>query len=303
MHKLAHIAFWALGIIWGSNFIYMKMAAVYVSAEQIVLLRVFFGFIPVALFALFSGAIKLSHLRHLKHFIMMALLATLAYYYGFAKGTSLLDSGIAGALSGSIPIFALLLALLLKQARPSAANIAGLCTGFLGICLIAAPFDSTTHGASLEGSLYMALGSLSLGASFIYAKRFILPLGISGVALTCYQLGLALLVLLCTTELEGITRMAQDTHTLLGVILGLGTLGTGIAYLSYYYIIDKLGAVTAASASYIPPVVALFIGAVIAGEHIEVNDYLSASLILGAVVLTQYKPSTSRSKPVRCEAA
>ena len=43
-------------------------------------------------------------------------------------------------------------------------------------------------------------------------------------------------------------------------MVGLGILGTGVAYVLYYFIVDHLGAVTASSATYIPPVVALGIG-------------------------------------------
>ena len=97
MKQLPMILFWALGIIWGSNFIYMKLAAVHITPLQIVFWRVAFGFIPVAIYAYFKGTLKLTHAKHIGHFLVMAVIATIAYYYGFAKGTSLLFSGVAGA--------------------------------------------------------------------------------------------------------------------------------------------------------------------------------------------------------------
>ncbi|GAM64198.1 permease [Vibrio ishigakensis] len=51
-----------------------------------------------------------------------------------------------------------------------------------------------------------------------------------------------------------------------------------MAYLCYYFIIEKLGALTASSVTYIPPVVALAIGGGLLGEAIELRDYLATVL-------------------------
>ncbi len=108
--RMPAIAFCLLGIIWGSNFIYMKMASALITPTQIVFFRVLFGFLPVTAYALFKGDLSINHFRHTGHFLIMALLATSIYYYGFAKGTSLLLSGVAGAVSGAIPLFSFILA-------------------------------------------------------------------------------------------------------------------------------------------------------------------------------------------------
>ncbi len=66
-------------------------------------------------------------------------------------------------------------------------------------------------------------------------------------------MGLALAFLALVTDLDGITAGADDTRTLVGLVLGLGLLGTGLAYILYYVIVDRLGGVTASGATYIPP--------------------------------------------------
>lgn len=289
MKQLPFILFWALGIIWGSNFIYMKLAAAHITPLQIVFWRVAFGFIPVAIYAYFKGTLQLSHAKHIGHFLVMAVIATIAYYYGFAKGTSLLFSGVAGALSGSIPLFSFILAMLfLVEEKASTYKIIGIITGFIGVLLIARPFGADLASTNIEGVAYMVMGSLSVGASFVYAKKFILPLKIASPALTTYQLGLSLILLMLITEFDGIGNVWQDTHAAAGLIIGLGILGTGLAYIIYYYIIEKLGAVTAASVTYIPPIVALAIGAVLVGEAISLWDYLgTAAIFLGVILINK----------------
>ena len=71
-----------------------------------------FGFIPVVIYAGSKGTLSWKHLKPAGHFLEMALLATTLYSFGFARGTSLLLSGVAGAVSGAIPLFSFLLALL-----------------------------------------------------------------------------------------------------------------------------------------------------------------------------------------------
>jgi drug/metabolite transporter (DMT)-like permease len=94
----ALLAFLFLGVIWGSNFIFMKWAAQEISPAQIVLLRAVFGFLPVFLYALSQRALHWEHVRYAHHFVVMSLLATAIYYFAFAKGAALLPSSIAGLL-------------------------------------------------------------------------------------------------------------------------------------------------------------------------------------------------------------
>ena len=77
-----------------------------------------------------------------------------------------------------------------------------------------------------------------------------------------------------------------------GTILGLGALGTGAAFLIYYFIIETLGSVRAAGATYIAPVVAVIIGAVI-GEDITSLEIIALVLILSGVLLIQTGRKTS----------
>lgn len=282
---LPFVVFGLLGVIWGSNFIFMKWAADYFDANQIVFWRVFFGFVPIALYALLTGAMRLHHVRLIGHFFVMSLLATSLYFYGYAKGTSLLLSGIAGALSGAIPLFAFVMSLFfLPEEKASWRKILGIAIGFVGIVIIANPLGSNLAQTNLAGVFYMALGSLSVGSSFVYARKFLAHHPIAPVALATYQLGLALVSLAFFTDLSMPPAIWADNKTLLGLSIGLGLLGTGCAYIFYYYIVAKLGAVTASSATYIPPIVALAIGAGL-GEPLGWGSFIATGLIFLGVFL------------------
>ncbi|HEY9377313.1 MAG TPA: DMT family transporter [Jiangellaceae bacterium] len=213
------------------------------------------------------------------------MLATSLYYFAFAAGTSLLDSGIAGALSGAIPLFSFIAAaVFLRSERLTALRAIGVLIGFGGVLLIARPWDASGT-VDPQGVLYMLLGSASVGVSFVYARKFVTGLAIAPAALTTYQMGLALLTLAMITDYDGITAIRTDTRAAVGLVVGLGLLGTGVAYILYYFIVDRMGALTASSATYIPPVVALAIGWLLVDEPVTLLDGLGVLLILTGVVL------------------
>ncbi|CDY78528.1 Permease of the drug/metabolite transporter (DMT) superfamily [Caballeronia glathei] len=284
----SYLAFALLGLIWGSNFLFMRWASVHISAAQIVFLRVLFGFLPILVVALATRSLRWRHLRHAHHFIVMSLLATAVYYYAFAEGAALLLSSVAGMLSGAIPLFSCVCALvLLRDERPTPRMMAGVAAGFAGVLMIARPWAGVAGGVSLPGVLYMVAGSLSVGCSFAYARRFLAKLDLSPLALSTWQIGFALVAIGAVTDFHGITNIASDARASAGLVLGLGLMGTGVAYMLYYFIVRRLGAMAASSVTYIPPVIALLIGVVFAGEPVRPTDLAAMACILGGVYLLQ----------------
>jgi drug/metabolite transporter (DMT)-like permease len=148
--------------------------------------------------------------------------------------------------------------LFLRAEHLNVSKAAGVALGFLGVLLIARPWTGS-GGIHAAGVVYMIAGSLSVGCSLVYARRFISPLNLPAAALTTYQFGLAIVFLLMVTSLDGIDAVFRDTLAWIGLVLGLGPCGTGLAHLAYYYVVANLGAVAASGVTYIPPVVAVVI--------------------------------------------
>jgi drug/metabolite transporter (DMT)-like permease len=293
----ATAAFAVLGLIWGVNFLFMKWASETITAGQITLLRVLFGFLPVLVFAASRGVFERAHLRHAHHFMVMSFLATSVYYFAFASGTALLPSGIAGALSGAIPLFSFVsAAILLRSDVITPLRAAGVAVGFGGVLLIARPWDAA-GSVDITGVLYMLAGSASVGLSFVYARRFLIGLAIHPAALTTYQMGLALVTLTILTDLDGMGAITDDLRALAAIAIGLGLLGTGVAYILYYFLVAQLGAVTASGVTYIPPVVALAIGWLLVGEPLDAVDGAAVLLVLAGVTMLRYRRAATPAPP------
>lgn len=286
----AYVVFWLIGIIWGSNFIYMKMASDYLQSDQIVFVRVLFGFLPVFFYALYLKVIKLEHLKYAHHFFVMSLIGTSIYYYYYVKASSLIPSSISGVLSGSIPLFTFLIALIfIKEEKTNLRKIIGIFFALFGIILISKPFEVNLTNTNYEGIFDILFGSFIVASSFVYAKKFLVPLKIHFAALTTYQLGFALLTFSFITDYSNFSVILNDTHSLIGLILGLGLLGTGVTFIGYYYLIEHIGAVKASTATYIPPIVALNIGYFLVDEKLGFIDLIATGLIIFGLVLVNKK--------------
>lgn len=291
----AYAALILIGFVWGSNFIFIKMATAVLPPMQVVFLRVLVGFLPLALVALWTGAIRRDQLRHLPHFAVMSVLATSFYYYGFVAGGALLPSSVAGLLGGAIPIVTFLTTLVfLRSERPNGLIALGVAVGFVGIALTARPWENGAT-VNLRGVAWLLSGVVSVGISFVYARRYLAPLQLQPVALAAWQTGLASLTLAVLTDFDGITVILDHPRALLALVLGLGVLGTGLAYLIYYYMVQKLGAVGASGATYLPAVVAVVIGAAV-GEKIGLMEVMALVLTLGGVALIQLGGARARAQ-------
>lgn len=285
--KVTYLALCLLGLFWGSNFIYMKMAVLYISPSQITLLRVFFGLLPLLVFAIYKNVINRSQLKFFFHYTVMAAVATAYYYYAIAKGTALLPSGVAGILGGSIAMFTLIATLIfLRSEKLNTMMTTGVALGFLGIFLIVRPWEAIGREIDMRGVLWMLSATSILGVSYVYVRRFLTPHNIPPLALATWQTGIAFIILLVTTPTSGITNISQDVHACLGVIIGLGVLGTGGAFLLYYYLVQELGAVAASGATYITPIVALSISWLV-GEKVGLIEIGAVALVIASIAMIQ----------------
>lgn len=132
----------------------------------------------------------------------------------------------------------------------------------------------------------MLAATTILGVSYVYVRRFLSPYNLPSLALATWQTGLALLVLSAVTDRTGMSDIMQDWHAAAGVAIGLGVLGTGMAFLIYYYLLQELGAMAASGATYITPNVALLIGWA-AGEKIGMLEIGAIILVLASIAMLQ----------------
>jgi drug/metabolite transporter (DMT)-like permease len=283
---LSYLAFVALGIIWGTNFLFMKIAVGTLHPLQIAWCRVFFGAIPILIAALLRRALHWRDLRRIHHYLALALLANVLPFYLLVKGTEHLKSGIAGVMAGAVPLVTVAIAaIFLPSEKIGPRKAMGLGLGFCGVALVAQvpKFLSTGISGELYGVGFMMLAAVCFASTMVYTKKWLNPLKLTPLQLAAYQTLIATIILSFLTPLKGIENVLSNPKIFWTAVIGLGLFGTGISYILFYYIIEKLGPVTASSVYYIPPLVALVMGSFFVNETISLAQGMGSFLILVGV--------------------
>ena len=182
------------------------------------------------------------------------------------------------------PIFVIMASPFVLKERLTA--IKGLCVAMAltGMVLVSGVVQSGMDGVDFTGIL-CGVGAASLYATVILLNKFIK--NISAYDMTIMQLGLAALVLLPYTMVtENFGALSPDTNSLL-LLAVVGVIHTGFTYAMYFSSIQGLKAQTVAIFSYIDPIVAIILSAVLLNESMDVYSMVGAVLVLGSTFVSE----------------
>ena len=286
-----------LALIWGSAFLWIKLADRGFSPVEVTLARLALG--AAVLFAIVRirrEAIPRSG-RLWVHIAVAALFANAVPYLLFAVAEQTVDSSTAGIINATTPLWTVVLALAVRhQKSVTRWQAAGLIVGFAGAVLIFTPWH-TAGGLFSAGGLECLAASVSYAVSYIYMDRFLARRGVGPVVLSACQLAAAAVMLAIAL---GVTDV-QTPHVTAGnvaAIAVLGIIGTGFAYVLNYQIITSEGATVASTVTYLLPVVAIVLGVLVLGESITVTTLAGIALVLAGVALTRrrVKPASDEHR-------
>jgi drug/metabolite transporter (DMT)-like permease len=291
------VRFVTLGAIWGSSFLFIKVALEGLAPAQVVLARLVTGALVLV------GAVVLGR-RGLPawgpiwaHLVLLALVANVVPFFLFAWGEQRVGSSIAGVLNAATPLLTMVIGLaLLPDERASLLRVVGLLAGFAGVVVILAPWQPGAAEGSVSGKLACLGAAACYGLSFSYTRRFVTQSGYEPSALAASQIVAAAVI---TAAL--VPAVAPETPHLHGsvvaAVLALGCGGTGVAYLLYYRLIHDVGATTASMVTYVIPVVAVILGVVVRHEAVTAHTVVGAVIVIAAVALAEGRWARSRTVP------
>lgn len=279
--------FVALGAIWGSSFLFIKVALEGLAPAQIVLGRLATG-AAVLVVAVLAGRDRWPReARVWGHLGVLAVVANVVPFFLFAWGEQKVGSSLAGVLNAATPLLTMVLALVvLPEERATAVRFAGLVAGFAGVVVILAPWRTGAAEGALSGKLACLGAAACYAVSFTYTRRFVAGRGYGSASLAASQIGLAAMLAVVVTP----AASTHGPHFGLKVVLAvcaLGGGGTGLAYLLYYGLIQRVGATTASMVTYVIPVVAVVLGVVVRHEPLTANVVVGAAVVIGAVAVAE----------------
>ncbi len=233
-----------LALIWGSSFLWIKLADRGFSPVEVTFVRLALGaavLFPVVL-------IRRDEVPRSApvwgRIVVAALFANAIPYLLFAVAEQSVGSATAGIINATTPLWTVLLALAVRhQKSVTGWQGAGLIVGFGGTLLIFSPWHSST-GVTSAGGLECLGASVSYAISYIYMDKFLARRGLSPISLAACQLLAAALLLALALPVSGVRAPHVGAASLAGLAI-LGVLGTGIAYVLNYQIIASEGATVA----------------------------------------------------------
>ena len=205
-------------------------------------------------------------------------------------GQTSIDLGVASILNSTTPLFTLVIAhFFLDDERMNLPRAIGLMVGFIGILLL------FSRDVSVEGFRTGFLGQAAvLAAAISYA-------GSSVMARRCFR-GVALLVqasvpLFIADGLIWTSAVALESPLIIPrlpltwlSLAWLGLLGSCVAYLLYFYLINTVGSTRATLVTYMFPVIGIGLGVLFLGEPLDARLVVGALLVVGGIGVVNFRP-------------
>jgi drug/metabolite transporter (DMT)-like permease len=284
----------ALAAIWGSSFMFIKVAVEELTPGVVVWGRVLvatLALVPAIPFAIGWGRLGSELRRYAFPLFVLALFNASIPFWLLAWSEQRLDSGLAAVLQASTPLFTALVALGFSRSdRVTGGRLVGVVIGFFGVVLLvgAQPSgDVLSALAVLLTALCYAASALYAGTRLASAPPFVTSFGTLLVAtLTMSPLGLAQL----PDQVPGWKAT--------GSVIALGAVGLAVAYLLYFGLIAGAGANYAVLVTYLVPALALGYGAIFLDEPITASALGGLALILAGVALGTGTLRLPRRTPV-----
>jgi drug/metabolite transporter (DMT)-like permease len=275
----------ALAVLWGSGFLFIKEALTGLSPFQIVFGRMLAAAVAMLALTLATKRRLPADLRIWVHLAVMAIITNIAPYFLFAWAELRVTSGLAGVLNATTPLFTLTAALATGTERNAPTRLAGLLIGFLGVVILAAPWATPQRGTH-AGIVAAVVASACYALGYVYARRFLTSRAVPAVVLSTGQMvaGTVLLALVAPVLGRGHVHL---TTTVIAAVLALGVVGTGASYVLNYQLIADEGPTAASTATYLIPVVAVILGALVLAEPVTWKLALGAITILAGVALSE----------------
>jgi drug/metabolite transporter (DMT)-like permease len=214
-----------------------------------------------------------------------AVLGNVVPFILFGVGERTVSSGVAGVLNATTPLWALLIALVLRsERRPGPLRLVGLLLGFAGTLLIFAPWQ--TGGLASWGALACLIAAVSYAISYTYIGRKLVGT-VSPIAMSGAQLSLATGLTALTLPFGGLTPIRLTGALPIVAVAVLGICGTGIAFVLNNRLIADEGATAASSVGYLLPVVSVGLGALVLHEPLTARVVIGMAVVLIGIALSR----------------
>jgi len=276
----------ALAMIWGSSFILIKRGLVGLTPFQVGSLRMLFALS----FLLLVGFRSLTQipLGKWKYIALTAFTGTFVPAFLFAVAQSEIDSSISAILNSLTPLNALILGVTFFGLAFQRSQFIGVMIGLVGSLILILSGAAHNPHQDYWYALFVVVATFCYALNVNFIKKYLSD--VNPLAITTGNfvvLAVPAFIILTATGFFSQLQAVKVQHSVLFVGI-LGIIGTGIANMLYFKLIQMTSPVFAASSAYLFPVVAIFWG-LLDGEVLSLVQVLGGVIILTGVYLSAKK--------------
>ena len=267
-----------LGAVWGSAFMFIKIATPELGPIALVNIR-----LAVAGLIFIPFLLQNKYLKHfksnIKNILVLSIVNTALPFSLFAFASLESSSNMLSILNGTTAIMAVVISTIWLKVKLNVYQIMGVFVGLFGIIVLANPDNIYI---STKATIFC------LGAAFCYALSANYIQKFAHKTNTTVLIGWSLVIasiLLIPLTLLNLPSQLPSPKVIFS-ILWLGVISTGIAFLGYVRLIEKIGAVKTATVAYFIPVFGVIWGYIFLSEPITLQILIGMMLILTGIIFT-----------------
>lgn len=290
MNKVFKNRWFLLGILaitWGSSFIMIKRSLLVLSPYQIGSIRVAVS----GLLLMFIGfpAIRRMPKKYLGWLILAGALGNFFPLFLFPLAQTKVSSALTGILDSVVPVFVLIFGFIFFKINSKLIQSVGALIGFIGAAILMYFSDPSSDASSIGYSLLVILGAACYAAAAVIIKQKLqdVPsMDLSAAVFTIWMFP-ALIILFFSGFFQEFENNAA-TWEGLGYLAVLTVIGTALAMILYYRLIQLSSAVFASTVAYLLPLVAVTWG-LLDSEHFSLWYAVGGALIFAGIYMIQEK--------------
>lgn len=285
-NNLKWVLLTVLALIWGSSFILIKKGLVGLSPLQLGALRIMFS----ALFLILIGFKSITEIKQFqwKYIAITALFGTFIPAFLFAIAQTQISSSVSSILNSLTPLNTLILGAVAFGLTFKRSQVLGVITGLMGTVLLIVNGAMHNPNQNYWYTVLVLIASLCYATNVNLLKKYLSD--VKPLAITTGNFLVMLLpasIVLFSTDFVSVAADEPVLHSMIFVAI-LGIVGTGIANIIFFRLIQLSSPVFATSVTYLIPVVAFFWG-LLDNEMLTPVQFLGAAIILAGVWLAGKK--------------
>lgn len=284
--QIRWILLFVLALIWGSSFILMKKGLIGLSPYQLGALRIIF----TAVFVLIIGFKSLTEIRlyQWKYIAVTSLFGTFIPAFLFPLSETKVSSSICSILNSLTPLNTLIIGMLAFGLTFKRNQLIGVLIGLLGTVILIFTGENSGSSENYFYSIFAIIASACYAINVNLIKKYlsdVKPLSITAGNFLVLLIP-AIIILFCT-DFQTKMYLPETQHAMIYIVI-LGVVGTGIANIIFFRLIQTSSPVFATSVTYLIPIVAVFWG-ILDNESLNLIQIFGAFIILIGVYLANRK--------------